>query len=252
MKDSDVVNIYWCPVSISDHNPNLENDWRILYDSPQNLYDNFNKNRDHKGHDNFLVCPSVRNILKNTYYFTNLIDAEYKFSLVNNEVIVEPTSKEFLNYQVRRKPSITTGPLFELGLGYMFFADEPLVATFTSPFFHEPGYTKYGSIVPGEYDIGQWIRPYLFEVQCWDNSGVFKIKENEPIFYVRFNTDKKIVLHEFKETYNLRKLISVNVNIRNVYKTGGLLKSYYHLFNRSKMKNTILTEIKKGLVTNHD
>lgn len=253
MKSDEVV-VYWSPMSnpVGDQEIPYENNWRILYEGPQNLYDYYNSLRFNKGQDNFLTCPSVTGMLKSTFYFRNLIESEYTFNFVEDSVEVNPTSKRYMSHSLFRKPSVSIGPLFELGLGFVFFAEEPLVATFTPPFFHKSDYLQYGSIIPGEFDIGQWIRPYLFEVQCWEKSGVFKIKENEPIFYIRFNTDKKIIFKEFNISNDLKKMMSTNISIRKYFPTNGLLKRYYYLFNRSKMKDIVLSEIKKNLVINND
>ena len=65
---------------------------------------------------------------------------------------------------------------------------------FTPPFFQKPGYTQDATILPGEFDVGNWFRPYNFEIQTWSNHGIITLKENEPIFYAEFKTDKKIKL----------------------------------------------------------
>jgi hypothetical protein len=126
---------------------------------------------------------------------------------------------------------------------WIFFAEEPLVADFTAPYFHKPNYLKYGSIIPGEMDIGLWFRPYNAEIMTWDNSGEIVFLENEPLMYVKFNTEKKINLIKFNMNNNLRKYAEACVYSPVAYGANMSLSKRYERFKKSKLNELVLNEI---------
>ena len=120
------------------------------------------------------VCSNIY-FNKKTYVFKNVMDCKYKYDFTDNNRDIVATTDEFLHAFVNREPSLTTGPLIRFALSYVLFADQPLLTTFSNPTLSEPGYIKYGSPVPGEFDIGQWFRPYTMEMQMWKQKGTFEL-----------------------------------------------------------------------------
>jgi len=85
-------------------------------------------------------------------------------------------------------------------------------------------------------------------MQLWSNSGSIKFNHDEPLLYVKFNTDKKIKMNRFDLNDKLKKIFTTNISTQQWYDTKKSLSTYYYLFNRAKMRDVILTEIKKNLV----
>jgi hypothetical protein len=246
-KDKDVINVYWAP----GYKKTFENpeDWSILYPDPVNLYTDLTKSRNLGAKtDSFLVCPATKDLFKKTYVFKNVINCKYEYDFSGNNNIITPLTEEFLHSFVNREPSITTGPLIRIALSYVLFADQPLLTTFTNPTFSKPEYTKYGTPVPGEFDIGQWFRPYTMEMQMWDKKGTFELKENEPLVYAKFNTDKEIKLHRFNLNDDLWGYIDHCIAYKVLFGPIKPLAERYNKFKQSRLADTILTEIKKNVV----
>jgi hypothetical protein len=248
MNDKDVVNIYWAPMTSYDV---LElGDWNLLYNNPTNLYLDMLKLKNNKAKQNsFLSCPAVKEKFKKTFVFSSSIDGEYEYDFIDEEnYFFNSISKNYLSYKNVRRPSLNFGPTIAFSLFYVFFSEESVNANFIPPIFHKPQYTNYGTVIPGEFDIGQWFRPYVFEVQMWNEKGKFLLKEDEPLFYVEFNTNKKINLQKFKFNAQLHAYVKNCVDSpNNIVSNVPLLKRYQN-FKNTGMRNLILKEIKNNII----
>lgn len=243
--NNDPINIYWSiPYEESD-----QQDWSFLYPKPKTLFSELVKERkDPKNLQSFLVCPAVGSKFKKTLVFNNAMNASYKFGRLNDGFYINATSPQSLNVVSERKEILNNKPTFEFSLNYLFFADSPIDVSFTSPYFHKPEYMQYGVCIPGEFNIGQWFRPYNFEVQTWSDSGEFHLKEDEPLFYAEFKTDRPILLHRFNTTQELNKCLTSNINSAGVFGQFQTLAERYKRFKQVGYREKILTEIKKNLI----
>jgi hypothetical protein len=239
------INVYWAPNYIIDES----DDWSFMYLKPETLLSNVLKNKS-KNIDkkSFLSCPSVNSKFKKTLVFKNSVNCSYFYESNNNIYTMNPTTEQFIATNINRPETLTNGPLVEFGFKNIFFSDESLEMVISPPFFHEPKYTKYGSMVPGEFDIGEWFRPVNFEVQMWNSSGNFILEENEPIFYLEFKTKKPILFHRFNLNKTLLSYSRANVNYQDLFGKNIPLLEKYNKFKQVGFREKILTEIKKNLI----
>jgi hypothetical protein len=248
--DNDVINIYWAPAS-NENGSDVESE--MLYPNPTNLYDDLFKikNKELKFVDQtFFACPAIQSNFKNTFVFKNVVKTNYNYNYTydTNNLEIGSDLKIGLPISSWRPPVVSYGPQIIFGLGYLFFADQSIDAYLNSPTFHKAGYTNYGTIFPGSFDIGQWFRPYFFEVQTWNQTGKFIIEDDEPIFYLSFKTNKKIKLHRFKNTKLLSQYANHCVGSSSTIKSKTSLAYRYKIFNQSSLNKTVLKEIKKNLI----
>jgi hypothetical protein len=82
----------------------------------------------------------------------------------------------------------------------------------------------------------------------WEQSGDFIIKEDEPIFYAKFLTNKKITLNRFFLTEKLASYSNHCSRSSSTLKENIPLTERYHRFKESKMNYAILKEIKNNLI----
>lgn len=247
MKEKDYINVYWSPA----YSQGVENsEWNMLYPDPINLFTSLNKNKniDIEPGDSYFSCPATKDFFKKTYVFNNAINCKYEYNFNYDPVFFQPITENYLGSTFFRKESINSHPMVSLSMSYIFFAEESLTATFSSPAFHKPEYTNYGVCIPGEFDIGQWFRPYAVEIQLWNKEGIFELKENEPFLYVKFNTDKKIKLHRFKYNKQLGKYAAHCINYKNIFGNFKPLSQRYAKFKESRLNDLILKEIKNNLI----
>jgi hypothetical protein len=237
------INVYWAPSFIDK-----EDDWSMMYPKPKTLFSELMSKRVNAGDkQSIFSCPAVSNKFKKTLVLNNAVSCKYEFDTIENNLI-SPTTKEYISAAFTRIPAISYGPLVEFSVGYLFFADQPLEIEMNAPTFHEPRYTKYGTVVPGGFDIGQWFRPLNFELQAWKSSGEIVLEEGEPLMYVNFKTDKKINLYRFNMSDAIGRYVRSNTKSQDLFGPGQSLLNKYKKFNNAGLKEKIITEIKKNLI----
>ena len=239
------INVYYT----NDHGVLEVDDWEFLYPKPKTLfYELVKERKDTKDLRSFLHCPAVMPKFKKTLVFNNAIKSSYVYGRSGDGFYMNPTSESYINSFNVRRETLTNKPTFQLSLSCLFFADTPLDVFFTGPYFHQPQYMKYGVCIPGEFDIGQWFRPFNFEFQTWSDSGEFHLEENEPLFYADFKTERPIFFHRFSMTPELHKYKLASVTSIKLFGPFQTLADKYEKFKQVGYREKILTEIKKNLI----
>lgn len=225
-------------------------DWGFLYPRPSVVFSNLIKEKSENiDKASFLSCPAFSNLTKKTIQYCSPMSASYKYDFTNKDnPIFMPTSDNYIATSVVRSKILNEGNSVFFQLSYLMFSDEPLETLFTLPYFAKPEYIKYGTPIPGQFDIGQWFRPFNFEVQMWSDVGEFHIKENEPLFYAQFQTDRPIVFKHFEMNEKLKLMSLACVDTTSFFGKGQSLKSRYLRFNNTGFRNRVLSEIKKNII----
>jgi hypothetical protein len=241
------LTVYWAPVLT--HSFKDVEDLSFLYPKPETLFKNLSVNKiQTESNSSYFRCPAVANKMKHTLVFKSPMDFSYSYDFSNGKSEVTQTSNVAIGTDILRDQQLTIGPNIAVHLEWIFFAEEEVEAFFTSPYFHEPKYTKSGSAVPAEFNIGTWFRPYVMELQTWNNVGELKFENNEPLFYVELKTDKKINLKRFEYNEKLHGYAKACMNSTFHFGTNQGLLSRYNRFKDIGMREKILTEIKKNLI----
>lgn len=254
----DTITVYWSPQLF------LHNNWNFLYPKPKTLFSSVKEHTSLKNEaelsgdlmkhtTKILACPAVSNKFKKIAVFESPMSCSYNYDFNNffktSKYILEPETKQYIDVRVERPPVVDYGPTITFSLSYFLFAEESLDAYFTPPMFHPPKYMKYGSVVPGEFDIGRWFRPYNLEIQMWNQSGKFELQENEPLFYTEFKTEKRVVLKRFQINDKLHDAAVACINSKNIFGSGQTLDERYNRFENTDMRDMILSEIKKNIIS---
>jgi hypothetical protein len=254
MTVTDEVTIYWAPAvfpgdfdETSTAKVDLSAGGHLVYPTPKTLRSELMKEKNpNRGPTTFLSCPAAVASFDRTVVFRNNISCSYEYDLSDdNNLYMVSNDSRYLNFTIRRPPAILDMPTIEFQLRYIFFSEESLEAVITPPMFHPPKYTQYATAVPGQYDIGRWFRPFVFEVQAWKPTGSIVFEKDEPLFYASFNTDKKIILKRFEFT---KKLGEYAKSCTTFYANEPSLEKRYEVFDSANMREHILTEIKKNLL----
>lgn len=209
--------------------------------------DLINEKDQNKNTGSFLSCPAVGPHFKKTIVANS---AKYSEHMIEGDRI-RPLGHDPYHVKNVRPRTLGMGATFEYQSLSIFFADSPLETLFTSPYFHKAGYTQYASLVPGKFDIGRWFRPFNFEVQSWIEEGKIIIKKGEPLFYINFLTDKKIVMKEFKYNHKFADFAESLIKTSSFLKGEGL-EGRYEIFSKSDIRTKIMEEIKNNLLDTPD
>jgi hypothetical protein len=242
------IKVYWAATNDDDF-PR----WNMMYTDPEPVIGDQMKNRNSAAHwsDNYLQCPAYRSIAGNMYSLITPISSEYEYQHSPNPAekgTLTHRSKNFINGMVVRPPTVNGAPLVRLSMVWLMFAEEPLLMEFLPPFLHKTESSKYGAIIPGQYDIGQWFRGINPEFQLWDGETTLKVEEGEPLAYVRFITDRPVELVRFTMTQQLRDLADSCSGSPSTFGVLKPLKDRYRRFMGTKSNNVALKYIKENLI----
>jgi hypothetical protein len=222
-------------------------DWSFLYPKPTTLFKDHFKNKDKESTNHFFMCPASATKMKKTLVFHSPMSFGYNYDFSDGNQELSASGKQGLLMYPPRDRMLTNGPNFKIGLGYSFFANESLEVSFTSPFFHKTKYTESCSTIPGNFDIGNWYRPFGIEIQTWSNKGNIEFIEGEPLFYAEFKTDRPIVIKRYKQTDALIKYSETCMKTPEVFGLGETLIKKYNRFRSVGLREKILYEIEKNV-----
>jgi hypothetical protein len=239
---NNTTNIYWAPSFIDSNNIN----WGILYSDPISLYDELRpKMTSLEPRQNLFQCPAFKEATSQTFVFKNPMDADFYVD-ENNQI--KSKNKNCIFAELIHQPSIKDSILFLYGLKWIFMAeDDNIEITISSPYFDTPNHLVYGNIVPGKLSISNWFRAVNSEFNLKPGVRDLKIAKDEPILYVTFNTNKKINLIRFDMNMSL-KASSAACGGAGQWESWVPLAARYKRFKESRMKDSILREIKKNIV----
>jgi hypothetical protein len=229
-KNEEVV-VYWASYENSTE----------LYREPINLYSSLKDRKEKRFKEQgFFSCPSFKDLTSNTYIFSSSSDNMYKLDIPNGRLDLTETSVEASSV---RPPSIENCFLFKLSLSWIFFSEESLVMEITPAYFSDTSHTEFGAIVPGAFDIGRWFRSVNAEFQLWDSVTTFSLPKDEPIFYAKFNTDKKVVFKKFQMNDELENIKKEHIDSRIAMKPFLSLKDRYDGFDKEMLSSKIIETI---------
>ena len=140
----------------------------------------------------------------------------------------------------------------QLGFGYIFFADKPLMATNLPAYYDDNDYTQNVQALCGSYDIGRWLRPGVRPLfQKKPNAKRISIKEGDALMYVKFNTDEKVNLVEFNahelDELGFNSPTTACITLKNQLPPTPLWKCYEY-FDNARMREKVLKIIKRNKV----
>lgn len=239
--------IYWSPGSFS-----LDNEsWNLLYSEPKSVLSSFYKNSE--ANSEMRVCPSIKHTLNNVFALHSNMDDYGTFDNVSlSDIAADPMSPLQINTKVAiRSPRRAAYPGFvnlHYNLGWYFVSEEPVIARMTSPYFPSTTPTPGAMLAPGEFDIGKWFRPFNLDYHVPVNAKDFTVKADDPLCFIEFQTDAKIVFKRFNLNNRMNNLASEMSQFSSRYGQFQKIEQKYKMAKNSKIMDTVITEIKKNLV----
>ena len=103
-------------------------------------------------------------------------------------------------------------------------------------------------MIPGEFDIGNWMRDFHIEYLVPMETTSWNYKKGESFFYLELMTNRKIIFKKF-DINDSKKIVEiatecVHSSSVNFDKPYGMKKRYKH-FNTNGYKKQILSELQK-------
>ena len=124
------------------------------------------------------------------------------------------------------------------------FADKSVNMTQLPCYISKNNFTESSILLPGTYDVNKWFRP----INCGfvQTKKYITIKEGDPLYYLKFDTDEPIKVIPFKLNEKVKEVSRHCMDVK-LRKEGKNLAYLYDKFT-NKMQKTVLKEIKNSLL----
>ena len=220
----------------------FDNDFNEQIDSLSScLFDDLEYFKDIKSKNAYVKCPAFQDYIKNVFVIRSPFDYTLSLDKENEKLHSSNYDQGFFDrYVVARE--IKFGIFSLLFARLIFFSEKNIIMEQFTPFFHNS--VGKNVVIPGKFNIGKHFRPVECALHCF-KSGNISIKEKDVLYYLKFDTDEKIV---FKKFYMSEKLIKLSCffNQKRLFTKKILpLKWYYD----NSISKQIIKEIKQNLIT---
>jgi len=232
-----VKTIYWSNYCRADALPRM----KLLNQAPEKVMPEMRKKMI-VGEKQLVLCPASNDFFQNTYMLKFPRDFEIDFNADGKAL--NDSEKFFLSRGNQFQNRIAV----ELDLSWIFYSDESVTIEVMPPFYHNTTFQKYGTIMCGKFDINSWFRPINLSFALWEGIKTFRVKENEPICYLRFLNTDTTKLQEFNINPRLVEIAQTCVTHPNYYKKQIPLVKRYEKFKQSGLNKMIEKEIQENLV----
>ncbi len=231
----DTSTVYWC---MDTDLPSLGPSKTILplFNS---VVSERNKNTDPGS--SYYKCKSAQEMFNNTFILPSTENLHILFS--GGKLLNTRDAKKFRP----RMPVFQDGPAVDYDSRWLFFSEDEINIQLTPPYFHKTKASEYATVLSGEFNISKWFRPIIPTFSLWDSSKELVISEQDPLAYVNFITDKKIILQEFTETEKIKHIMNECIMMKEKFPNLPLSESYNKFLLSNKHKE-LIKEIKNNLV----
>jgi hypothetical protein len=237
--NKDTVTVYWTMSTMLDRQTLIN----LMWEDPTPFVKTISKvsNNPEKG---YRQCTAASVFWRNLFVI--------KSGISSHAVLTEEYDNPNLfvnegNYWQTRNSGLDKTHRLDLDFSWLFFSEESVIIQQTPPYFHNTTAQNYGAIAPGSFDISKWYRPINLTYLLWENINELKIKENEPLAYLQFLTDKKVVLKRFENTPEIASIMFGVAELKNHFPRESLEKLYKR-FTRSNRHKRLAKLIKENIV----
>ena len=236
------MDVYWSTVYPMD----VYADYNILYGEPQPLLKDVLPERGPENPHDFFACPAFHKHSANTFVVRSTIDAH---------VGIRPEGFAALD-----EHSKTTGQMFSFmhptRKGYrtvlfdhrmLFFSERPLTLATYPAYLHRTDVQTKLCYVPAAYDISRWLRPLQGTYEVPDGVDSVRIREADPLYYVKFETPDKVRLRRFQTVPEILAITHGCVHYK-LFRPRSSLERVYEAFTGARLQKRVLKLIRDNIL----
>ena len=229
------LTIYWAPSKFLT----TGDQWNLLYQEPKPVIETITG--DGVPNNTIIKCPATRATLKNVFAFVATHEDTVPIAPGDDQngivKLIQPRPSSMIGYRN-----------WQYNLSWLLFAEEPVTARLTAPYFPTVSPADGALLAPGHFDIGQWYRPMNLDYHIPVEANTFSVRENQPLAFLDIETDRQVRFVRYRMTQELFTLSEECVNVSNMYSRGVPLSKRYAQFRQSGLRDIVLSEIKKNVV----
>ncbi len=237
-KLTDAVNVYW---SSWNHKDIYEQRYPH-YNEPEKFLNYVNEFRNNNNDtDTWYKCRAFMELGRNTFVLRSPFGVDGKI----DPPYIRSLNKEYdIDQFDAKNPSMLNAYTVNFSTNWIFWSPEDITIT-TMPAYIEKN--KYnGFYVPGSFNINKWFRPVEGAFQLYPEEDSFRVEPNDPLMYIKFNTEKRVILNRFK----FNEALHESVYKCTMYKVEHPWKSLdflYSLFTKNTWGDIIYKNILENL-----
>lgn len=229
--------VYWATNTLLDRQTKIN----MMLEPPKPLVSMLPKSNGNK--NGYRSCSAGKDFWKNTYAIINPADSYVKVSGETEKLVFDKND----GFWLAEPSGLINTYRVDYDFSWLFFSEKSVKVQQLPPFLHNTSAAKNGRISAGSFDISKWFRPINLTYLLWENSNELYLKKGEPLSYLQFLTDEKIVLKQFELTPELRDIMVQVVNWKAYYPHEPL-HILYERFTRGNRHKRILKLIKENLL----
>jgi hypothetical protein len=228
------MNIYWAAMPNEIISP-------LKFDNPSPAIKHFPK----PSGSNVNKCPAMIDYHKNTYALT--FPMAYNLTIAQDgEVHTGDYTREILEHLLTIRDQ--ADKLYSLNFNSLFIAEQPCEIEVFTPTTVKNSFVKNTFLVPGTYDIGEWIRPLECAFFVDKEGAQLTINQGDVWAYIRFKTNEPVNLRRFFFTPEMHPLLSdIARSVWPATKNVRKLEVFYHMLRRSGYKKNFMRLVKNNL-----
>ena len=199
----------------------------------------------------YIKCPAFTDYYKNCFLVRAPNDVEMEVKKTNENIkyiSLKNQNQEFCNsYIVDRNKENSLFSMMSIEWGHVFYSKESVMIEQlpANLHVHEAEFLKNIMLIQGTFDIAKWYRPVHYSFEIIDDNKPISIKRGDPLFYVRFLTDKKVNLIYENENLYVDKIQKGCVSARTFIKQNTMAENYNIAHNMiTNLKNKIFKRSK--------
>lgn len=221
-------------------------DYNLLYKDPQPLLPDLLPQRGTENPHDFFACPAFHRHAANTFVIRSTVEASIGIR-PDGFMPLDERSKitaQLFSYMHPTRRGFRT-ILFDHRM--LFFSEQPLILASYPAFLHRSEVQEKLTYIPGAYDISRWIRPLQGTYEAPETLDTLRIREDDPLYYVKFETTEKVRLRRFQVTPELHGIVHGCVHYK-LFRPKSSLEKVYAAFTHAKLHRRTLKLIRDNLL----
>lgn len=216
----------------------------LIVEPPVRVMQTFHQeSRDLTGSASYKACSGAKNLFQNTFVLKSPFDVNANIVGQHPNTVVEEPNQLI----VMRNPTYIGAYSLEYDYRWIFFSEESVEMVQTPPYMHKTTASEYGILTSGSYDISKWFRSISPTYNLHNGINEFKVNKDEPLCYIDFRTQKRVVLKQFDLTADLYDLAFAAAELKQFFPFESL-ETLYNRFTRSNRHKKVMQEIRKNLL----
>jgi len=215
--------VYWCPVLRIRPNTGIHDSMEIFFQQPDPL---FKAVVEEYPESEMLLCPSVQDFCRDTYVVRAPFDINYSIDAGTNNLRTDRLGQQFFDSFCMKRDdnSIETAP------SYLFYSKESVKIEALPVFLIKSKVADATHFVPGQFDIGKWIRPLVWNFFMKNPSKPLVVHKGDALFLVRFTPadGSKVEFERVEYDYKAIKAANACLGVKH-YVTNMPLRHLYKL-----------------------